>query len=185
MNLPQHIGGYQHLEPEVIAQADDILVSHGQPVDFCHEWAGETVESVETGELCNVYRLIPVTKQGDNDETGWKAVQAEAKAQTAVQAKAGLPTDAKARKNIPIATGFIDYFPLAIAAVAEVSKAGNDQHNPGQPLHWDRSKSGDEADALMRHFVERGKLDKDGLRHSAKLCWRACALLEKELEAEK
>lgn len=95
-----------------------------------------------------------------------------------------LPTDAKDRKRVPLATGCFDYFPLALAAVAQVSLVGNEQHNPGQPLHWDRSKSTDEADALMRHFVERGTLDTDGLRHSAKLCWRALALLQKEIEAD-
>ncbi len=96
-----------------------------------------------------------------------------------------LPTDAKARKGIPIATGFIDYFPDAIAAVAELSRIGNDQHNPGKPLHWDRSKSTDEGDTLMRHFIERGTLDADGVRHSAKVAWRALALLQKEIEAER
>lgn len=96
-----------------------------------------------------------------------------------------LPTDKKARKATPIATGVIDYFPLALAEVARVSHAGNAQHNPGKPLHWDRSKSSDEADALMRHFVERGTIDEDGQRHSAKVAWRALALLQKELEAEK
>lgn len=94
-----------------------------------------------------------------------------------------LTDDAKARKAIPIATGFIDYFPDAIAAIAELSRIGNDQHNPGAPLHWDRSKSGDESDALMRHFVERGTIDTDGVRHSTKVAWRALALLQKELEA--
>lgn len=94
-----------------------------------------------------------------------------------------MPSEAKARKEVPLATGAVDYFPDALAAVAAVSKTGNDQHNPGQPLHWDRSKSTDEADALMRHFVDRGKLDKDGHRHSAKVAWRALALLQKELEA--
>lgn len=94
----------------------------------------------------------------------------------------GLPTDAAARKNIPVATGFVSYFPKAMVAVAECSKKGNDQHNPGKPLFWDRSKSGDEADALMRHFLERGTIDTDGIRHSAKLAWRAMALLQKELE---
>ena len=93
-----------------------------------------------------------------------------------------LPTTAKKRKTIPIATGFIDYFPLAIIAVAQLSRTGNDQHNPGAKLHWDRSKSGDESDALMRHFIERGTVDIDGTRHSTKVAWRALALLQKELE---
>lgn len=95
-----------------------------------------------------------------------------------------LPTDAGSRKAVPVATGFVDYFPDAIAAVAAVSKAGNDQHNPGKPLHWDRSKSTDEADCLMRHFMERGTYDSDGQRHSAKVAWRALALLQKEIEAD-
>ena len=96
-----------------------------------------------------------------------------------------LPTDPKARKDVPIATGVLDYFPDALAAVAECSKKGNDQHNPGKPLHWDRSKSGDESDALIRHFLERGTVDTDGIRHSAKVAWRALALLQKELEKER
>jgi hypothetical protein len=91
--------------------------------------------------------------------------------------------EAKARKEYPVATGVIDYFPLAIKAIAYVSFIGNEQHNPGTPLHWDRSKSGDEADALMRHFLERGTLDTDGVTHSAKMAWRALALLQKELES--
>lgn len=95
-----------------------------------------------------------------------------------------LPKDAKERKKYPIAGGFFDYFPNAVAAVSNVSWVGNDQHNPGTKVHWDRSKSDDEPEALMRHFLERGNLDTDGLRHSAKLAWRAMALLEKEIEAE-
>ena len=93
-----------------------------------------------------------------------------------------MTSNAQERKDLPIATGFIDYFPLAIIAVAELSRIGNDQHNPGKPLHWDRSKSGDESDALMRHFLQRGAVDTDGVRHSTKVAWRALALLQKELE---
>lgn len=100
-----------------------------------------------------------------------------------VTEKPALPTEAKARKAIPVYSGFIKYFPRAIAAVAELSRKGNAQHNPGQPLHWDRSKSGDELDALMRHLLEAGTTDTDGVRHSTKLAWRAMANLEKELEA--
>lgn len=94
-----------------------------------------------------------------------------------------LPTDAQERKATPIATGVLDYFPDALAEVAKCSKAGNDQHNPGQPLHWAKEKSTDEADALVRHFLERGTFDADGIRHSAKVAWRALALLQRELDA--
>lgn len=95
-----------------------------------------------------------------------------------------LPTEPAERKSVPLATGLLDYFPAALAEVARVSKAGNDQHNPGQPMHWARGKSMDHADCVMRHLMDRGTLDKDGLRHSAKVAWRALALLQQELEAD-
>lgn len=96
-----------------------------------------------------------------------------------------LPTVAEARKALPICTGVLDYFPDALAAVAATSKAGNDQHNPGQPLHWNKSKSMDHADSLLRHLVDRGTYDNDGIRHSAKVAWRALALLQTEIENER
>lgn len=88
------------------------------------------------------------------------------------------------RKDMPIFSGVLRYFPDALLEVSKVSKAGNDQHNPGEPLHWDRSKSTDEADALLRHLIDSGKFDTDGQRHTAKVVWRALALLQKELENE-
>lgn len=96
--------------------------------------------------------------------------------------------EAKQRKETPIYSGVISYFPLAIAEVSRVSFVGNEQHNKGQPLHWDRSKSKDELDALMRHLTDhaRGEVyDTDGVRHLSKCAWRALAILEKELENEK
>jgi dATP/dGTP diphosphohydrolase len=95
-----------------------------------------------------------------------------------------LPTDPKERKDVPITTGVLDYFPAAIAAVAKVSLCGNRQHNGDAPLHWARGKSMDHADCIVRHLMDRGTNDGDGMRHSAKLAWRALALLQQELEAE-
>lgn len=96
-----------------------------------------------------------------------------------------LPDDPQERKKYPIATGVLDYFPDAIAEVSRVSYTGNEQHNPGQSLRWDRSKSKDEADTMMRHFMARGSRDKDGQRHMAKAVWRALALLQKEIEEDR
>ena|ERR1039457_36195 len=94
-----------------------------------------------------------------------------------------LPTDSDARKRVPITTGVLDYFPDAIAAVAECSFAGNEKHNPGQPLHWAREKSADHADCIGRHLLERGTIDPvTKVRHSAQLAWRALALLQLEIE---
>ena len=86
------------------------------------------------------------------------------------------------RKQMPIYTGVLKYFPLALAEVAKVSYIGNKQHNKGDDIYWDRNKSSDELDALVRHLLEAGKIDTDGLRHSAKIAWRALANLQKELE---
>ena len=44
--------------------------------------------------------------------------------------QARFPSDAKARKSIPVATGCVDYFPDALAAVAELSRIGNDSIIP-------------------------------------------------------
>ena len=93
--------------------------------------------------------------------------------------------DKDKRKQIPIYTGLIKYFPKALAEVARVSYIGNQQHHPDKPLHWDRSKSTDELDALARHLIEAGTIDTDGVRHSAKVAWRSLANLEKELENER
>jgi dATP/dGTP diphosphohydrolase len=98
--------------------------------------------------------------------------------------KTVLPSDAKQRKQIPLAGGVFDYFASALVEVARVSYLGNQQHNPGQPLHWSRGKSADHSDTLLRHFVERGSVDSDGVLHSAKMAWRALAILQLELEAE-
>ncbi len=105
------------------------------------------------------------------------------KKETAPSRATTLPADTS-RKEYPIATGVLDYFPDALVALAHVSYIGNAQHNPNQPVHWDRAKSRDEADTLMRHLLQRGTLDTDGLRHTAKMCWRALALLQKEIEGE-
>lgn len=95
-----------------------------------------------------------------------------------------LPTEAAKRKAIPIVSGCLDYFPAALQAVAELSRVGNEQHNPGQPMHHARGKSNDHADCVARHLMDRGTVDTDGVRHTAKVAWRALALLQEELERD-
>ena len=96
-------------------------------------------------------------------------------------------TPAQIRKEAPVYSGFIAYFPDAMEEVARVSFVGNEQHNPGQPLHWDRNKSQDELDALTRHLKDHAagdEMDTDGCRHLAKVAWRAMAALQKEMEKQ-
>lgn len=97
-----------------------------------------------------------------------------------------LPTDSDARKEIPMFSGCIKYFPAALAGIAKISKAGNDKHNPGQELHHDRSKSLDHPDCVVRHLtdvadliakLERGENTNPEqiLAEVSALAWRALA----------
>lgn len=88
------------------------------------------------------------------------------------------------RKATPVFSGVLKYFPKAIKYVSQVSKAGNDQHHPDKPLHWDKSKSTDEPDALVRHLIDHSidPVDDDGMLHVGKVAWRALALLERYLD---
>lgn len=100
--------------------------------------------------------------------------------------------DSAERKTMPLATGFLDYFPAALMEGARHSFLGNAKHNgAGTPLHWARGKSMDHADCIARHLIERGGgewIEIDGerhwMRHSAALLWRAAAMLQEEMEAE-
>lgn len=89
------------------------------------------------------------------------------------------------RKNAPVARGVLDYFPDALLEVANLSRIGNEQHNKGQPMHWAREKSTDHADCIVRHLIDRGTIDTDGVRHATKVAWRALALLQLEIEASR
>ena len=95
------------------------------------------------------------------------------------------PSDkASDRKATPVFTGVLKYFPNAIKYISKVSKAGNDQHHPGKPLHWDKSKSTDEPDALVRHLIDHSinPIDDDNMLHLGKVAWRALAMLERYLD---
>ena len=92
---------------------------------------------------------------------------------------------AEKRKDTPVFTGVLRYFPDAIMEIARVSLQGNKQHHPDKPLHWDRTKSNDDLDALARHLIDAGTVDDDGIRHTAKVAWRALACLQKEIEDNK
>ena len=86
------------------------------------------------------------------------------------------------RKDYPVWTGVINYFPDALMEVSRVSKIGNEQHHKGKPLHWDKSKSMDHLDALTRHLIQAKEDDIDGVSHLAKVAWRALAALQTKLE---
>src|SRR3990172_5247460 len=99
-----------------------------------------------------------------------------------------LPTDAAARKRLQLYTFMLQYFPDAWLAVVDVARAGNEQHNPGEPLHRAREKSKDQMNASFNHIFDYGlgvKRDTDGEWHLAKSVWRQRAQLQLDIEEER
>lgn len=83
------------------------------------------------------------------------------------------------RKGMPIHTGVMLYFPDALAAISRLSKAGNDKHNPGEPLHWARGKSKDHSDCQARHMLTPDEIDPEtGETERVAAAWRALADLQ-------
>ena len=88
-------------------------------------------------------------------------------------------SESATRKASPVWSGVLNYFPDALLAVARVSKAGNDKHNPGQPLHWSREKSNDHMDCAARHMLTPFAIDPDSREiHLANAAWRILAELQ-------
>ena len=92
-------------------------------------------------------------------------------------------SEAQKRKDTPVFSGVLKYFPNALKEISKCSKAGNDQHHPDKPLHWDMDKSKDEYDALTRHLIDHtiDPVDTDGILHLTKVAWRGLAGLERYL----
>jgi hypothetical protein len=102
----------------------------------------------------------------------------------------GMSNDSQKRKGQPLFTGVLMYFPDALLAVSEHSRRGGEKHTPGQPLHWDKSKSSDHADCVSRHLLDIGPnwdgVDEEtGSFHAVALCWRSLALLQTLLDKKK
>jgi|SRR6266853_472921 len=138
------------------------------------------LDSVEPGAMVKIGETLYKHLIGRNNELAYN--------EAIDPIKLGLPSDDKDRKKLPLWSGVLMYFPDALLAVSEVSRIGNDQHNPGQPLHWERGKSTDQMNTAIRHMVDHGtgnRYDKDGARHLAKAAWRLLAELQLDIENEK
>jgi hypothetical protein len=89
-----------------------------------------------------------------------------------------LPVDSAARKEIPIESGANQYWPAALVCLAAWSKFNNNKHNPGEPLHHSRAKSGDHEECIARHGIDiadarlRGD-DLTELEEATAVAWRA------------
>lgn len=91
----------------------------------------------------------------------------------------------------PVYRGFFQYFPRAIKAVSEVSKAGLEKYNLEYgDINWLQVKDGfgRYSDALLRHMLDEfieGPTDKEtDLLHLALGAWNAMARLEMFLRKE-
>jgi hypothetical protein len=102
-----------------------------------------------------------------------------------------LPKDYNARKALPLFDFLTKYFPLAVVELTKVAVAGNEQHNPGEPLHWARGKSMDQLNTAMRHMFDHGMgnvYDETSptvgpTMHLAKAAWRLLAEVQLLCEA--
>tara|TARA_R110000772_G_scaffold31949_3_gene78553 strand:- start:1089 stop:1532 length:444 start_codon:yes stop_codon:yes gene_type:complete len=97
-----------------------------------------------------------------------------------------LPNRAVDRKATPVFSGVLAYFPDALKEVSKCSLAGQKQHNQGDKLYWDKDKSNDNSDALVRHLIDHSvnPIDDDGVLHLSKVAWRALAVLQIYLEKQ-
>lgn len=92
---------------------------------------------------------------------------------------------AQNRKTLPLYSGVLAFFPSALAEVAKVSVAGAVQRGKTELFFDEGVPVEDHADALLRHLADCGAHDTDGVRHSAKVAWRALALLQREVNEER
>lgn len=100
----------------------------------------------------------------------------------------GLPQGYVERKKLRLWEFFFNYFPLAWLEVYKVAELGNKQHDIGENLSWDRSKSVDQRNTAFRHLFDYGTgttMDTDGAYHLAKAIWRLMAQLQLDVEQDK
>ncbi len=86
--------------------------------------------------------------------------------------------------KLPVVKGFMQYFPLAIGAVAEVSAFGAKKYDWG---NWRHVENGVEryTEALGRHLLATEDIDSESdLAHAAHAAWNAMARLELMLQGD-
>ncbi len=92
-----------------------------------------------------------------------------------------LPTDPDKRKTYPLDRGLFRYFPDALAAISNRSYQGAKQYGQNE-MFWDRTKSPDHGDSMLRHFMDA--LEHDKVEDYSALAWRALAMLQIRLERD-
>ena len=90
-----------------------------------------------------------------------------------------LPTNDEERKRVKL-TAIFRLFPNACVALAKHIKAGADKYCGGE-LRWDRTKSPEELESLLRHVFEQVQ-NPTCVATAQAIAWRAMANLEKLTE---
>lgn len=99
--------------------------------------------------------------------------------------RTALPLDSDKRKQFPMFSGLLAYFPAALAQVSNHSYIGNEKHNPGLPMQHARGRSGDHEDCVIRHLIDAKEHPAGSTQRIDELrgvAWRALALLQEECE---
>lgn len=172
----------------------DVVCKHGNPIGLCTVCLLE--QSISICDKCGTTykpgeRHACALKESRWLDEGLHVGSVDTRARANKEVAPRIKGDSAERKMMPIAEGVLDYFPDALAEVARLSWAGNEKHNKGQDLHWSRAKSGDHANCVARHLIDRGTLDTPEWEggpqfyHDVKLAWRALANLQEFLEKKK
>lgn len=200
-DITSKLGGYQHIIDGVV-QADDLLTHtafgrrQASLASEVPEIVGLTVKEVTEFFNVNVYRKIPVAKQGGldhkfpgliyNGEQKQEIFMSEEQDPQCFEAKKHfLPQGAEERKQAPMYRGLFGYFPAALFEVAAHSQESDLRHN-GERTDgptWARGKSRDHLDCVLRHTAEvppRG--DPERIKVLRAVAWRALAALQEECE---
>ena len=94
-----------------------------------------------------------------------------------------LPSKSAERKKFPIGRMLKRYWPQTIVVLSRLCWEGNEKHNPGEDLHWNRGASDDHNDCTLRHFLEGDHIDEDcGIPACVQVAWRALCASEVMLE---
>lgn len=188
MELPKDIGGYQHLEPDVILNAHDIVVINGEVEGFVHFFSSlggaMNVGEAEKKLGANIYRKYPCPRQGGNrelttEEKEYQAKLAEQAAHTQKQWKSVQTPKASTHDNGKPPLACLPLKALRMVALVQLygQKKYGDFYNYKKGMEVSRN-----ASCSMRHiadFMDGIDLDgESGEHHLAHACCRLLFILE-------
>jgi hypothetical protein len=160
--------GYTHVyfSPEYLSYAKrEFAAMRQEQLDF--NWGIRPPSPLEARLDGHLDGLSEGVAERNAERNAWIKRQAD-------EAVPAPKSESSKRKDAPVFSGFLRYFPLAIREAARLSKLG---------------KSSDHGDCLVRHQLEFDQFDPsypgEDVYHAVAVFWRAGAQLETLLEAKK